>query len=48
LIPSEGGRFEITVNEALVYSKESTRRHAEPGEVAGLIGQLLQKGTNKA
>ncbi len=37
IIPSDGGRFEVTVNDALIYSKLQTGRHAEPGEVAGLI-----------
>jgi selenoprotein W-related protein len=38
LIPSEGGRFEVTIDGQLIYSKLETRRHANPGEVAGLIG----------
>lgn len=42
LIPSDGGRFEITVNGDLIYSKLATARHAESGEVAGLIRKLLQ------
>ena len=37
LIPSDGGRFEITVDGSLIYSKLATGRHANPGEVAGLI-----------
>jgi selenoprotein W-related protein len=44
LIPSSGGRFEIMVNGQLIYSKASTKRHAEPGEVAELLQQLIQKG----
>ncbi|PJH76658.1 MAG: hypothetical protein CO064_00070, partial [Anaerolineae bacterium CG_4_9_14_0_8_um_filter_58_9] len=31
LAPSDGGRFEVTVNDQLVYSKLQTGRHAEPG-----------------
>jgi selenoprotein W-related protein len=42
LIPSEGGRFEVTVNDALVYSKLRTGRHAGPGEVLGLVRELLK------
>jgi selenoprotein W-related protein len=38
LIPSDGGRFEVTVDGRLVYSKLKTGRHANPGEVAGLVG----------
>jgi selenoprotein W-related protein len=41
LIPSDGGRFEITVNGQLLYSKLATHRHAEPGEVLGLVRKLV-------
>lgn len=41
LIPSDGGRFEVTADDQLIYSKLQTRRHAEAGEVAGLVGTLL-------
>ncbi len=37
LIPADGGRFEITVDDQLVYSKLKTCRHAEEGEVLGLV-----------
>ena len=37
LVPSDGGRFEVTVNDRLIYSKLQTRRHAEPGEVYRLV-----------
>jgi selenoprotein W-related protein len=37
LIPSDGGRFEVTVDGRLVYSKLKSGRHTNPGEVAGLI-----------
>jgi selenoprotein W-related protein len=43
LIPSEGGRYEVTVNDTLVYSKLQTGRHANPGEVIGLVKELLIK-----
>jgi selenoprotein W-related protein len=42
LMPSDGGRFEVTVNGKLVYSKLQTKRHAEPGEVVGLVQKLLK------
>jgi selenoprotein W-related protein len=42
LLPSEGGRFEVSVNGKLIYSKLQTGRHAEPGEVAGLVEKLLK------
>ena len=41
LVPSENGRFEVSVNGKLVYSKLATKRHAEPGEVVGLIEKIL-------
>jgi selenoprotein W-related protein len=43
LIPSSGGRFEVTVNGKLLYSKLETSRHAEPGEVSGLVKKLLME-----
>jgi selenoprotein W-related protein len=43
LIPSDGGRYEVTVNDKLVYSKLQTGRHAEPGEVVKLIKNLFGK-----
>jgi len=42
LVPSDGGRFEISVGDKLVYSKLQTRRHAEPGEVLGLVRKELK------
>lgn len=41
LVPSEGGRFEVTANGQLLYSKLQTRRHAEPGEVLGLVRKMV-------
>jgi len=42
LVPSDGGRFEVNVNGALIYSKLETHRHAEPGEVVDLVRKLLR------
>lgn len=41
LVPSDGGRFEVTVNGQLLYSKLQTHRHAEAGEVLGLVRKLV-------
>ena len=41
LVPSDGGRFEVTVNGQLIYSKLETHRHAEVGEVLGLVAKLV-------
>ncbi len=43
LLPSDGGVYEITVNDKLVYSKKATGRHAEPGEVADLVGKYIKE-----
>jgi selenoprotein W-related protein len=44
LIPSDGGRFEVTVNDDLVYSKLATHRHAEAGEISQLVQAKLSAG----
>jgi len=41
LVPSDGGRFEVTVNGELLYSKLGNHRHAEPGEVLGLLRKMV-------
>ena len=41
LIPSDGGRFEVTVGDQLVFSKLNLGRHAEDGEVLGLVGDAI-------
>jgi selenoprotein W-related protein len=42
LIPSDGGRFEVSVNGQLVFSKLQLRRHAEAGEIINLINKLVE------
>jgi selenoprotein W-related protein len=42
LVPSDGGCFEFSVNGKRLYSKLETHRHAEPGEVAGLVREYLK------
>ena len=37
LIPGSGGKFEVTVNGQLIFSKKGLGRHAEPGEVYRLV-----------
>ena len=41
LIPSDGGKFELTVNGELVYSKKETGRHTDPEEVNQLLADKL-------
>ena len=43
LVQSSGGRFEVTVDDTLVYSKRATGRHAEPGEVVRRIKEMTSK-----
>jgi selenoprotein W-related protein len=43
LVPSDGGRFEVSVEGDLVYSKMRSGRHAEPGEVEKLVARRLKK-----
>jgi selenoprotein W-related protein len=45
LVPAEGGRFEVTVNDRLVYSKLKTSRHADQGEVVELVRKFLREGS---
>jgi selenoprotein W-related protein len=41
LIPSDEGRFEVSVNGELVYSKLLTKRHAEAGEILNIISKMV-------
>lgn len=43
LIPSDGGRFEVSVNGDLVFSKLSTKRHAEAGEIVATILKVVEQ-----
>jgi selenoprotein W-related protein len=41
LMPSDEGRFEVSINGALLYSKLKTGRHAESGEVIKLLENFI-------
>jgi len=41
LIPSSQGRFEVMVDDELIFSKKALGRHAEPGEIV----ELFEKAT---
>ena len=41
LVPSSKGRFEVTLDGELIFSKASLGRHAKPGEVATLARQRM-------
>jgi len=46
LVPSDGGRFEVTIHDELIFSKLETGRHTIPGEVVGLVRKYVKE--NKA
>lgn len=41
LLPASGGKFEVTLNGELIFSKKALGRHAEPGEVHALIAAKI-------
>lgn len=41
LLPSSKGRFEVTLDGELIFSKAELGRHAEPGEVARLVRECM-------
>jgi selenoprotein W-related protein len=43
LIPSDGGAYEIRVDDELIYSKLETGRHADPPEILGLIKEHIRE-----
>jgi selenoprotein W-related protein len=43
LIPSDGGKFEVKLDDEMIYSKLSTGRHVEPGEVETLVAKHINK-----
>jgi len=42
LIPSDGGRFEVSVNGQLIYSKLETKRHTQAGEIINIITKMAE------
>lgn len=45
LVPSDGGRFEVSINSDLIFSKLELGRHAEPGEVNELMTKYIKEHT---
>jgi selenoprotein W-related protein len=43
LVPSSGGRFEVTVDDVLIFSKKALGRHAAPGEILQLLQEHLAR-----
>jgi selenoprotein W-related protein len=43
LLPSSGGRFEVTADGELIYSKAATGRHASQEEIVTSVRERLKK-----
>ena len=41
LLPSSGGRFEVTLDGELLFSKAALKRHPRPGEVHRLVAARI-------
>lgn len=41
LVPSSGGRFEVSLDDDLIFSKAALERHAEAGEISALIAERI-------
>lgn len=41
LFPSSRGRFEVTLDGELIFSKAKLGRHAAPGEIAALVQERI-------
>jgi selenoprotein W-related protein len=41
MLPSSKGRFEVTLDGDLIFSKAALGRHARAGEIAGLVRARL-------
>jgi hypothetical protein len=37
MMPSGGGRFEVTRDDVAIFEKSKLRRHAAPGEILRLL-----------
>jgi selT/selW/selH-like putative selenoprotein len=44
LVPSKGGRFEVSLDGAPIYEKSKTGRHAQAGEIVGLLSAGAGQG----
>ena len=43
LVASSKGRFEVTLDGELIYSKAALGRHAKPGEIVALVQDRVGK-----
>jgi selT/selW/selH-like putative selenoprotein len=37
LMPSSGGRFEVTLDGVAIFEKSKMNRHAQPGEIVRIL-----------
>jgi selenoprotein W-related protein len=44
IVPSDSGRYEISIDGELLFSKLSLKRHANKGEIKGLVESYIMKG----
>lgn len=44
LVPSSGGRFEVSVDDQLVFSKLAEKRFPEDEELLELVGRRIGSG----
>ena len=47
LVPSAKGRFEVSLDGELVFSKAALGRHARPGEVVDLVRERIGAETGQ-
>ena len=47
LVESDGGVFEVTVDDRLVFSKKALGRFPEPGELRGLASGGIAAGSGR-
>jgi selenoprotein W-related protein len=43
LVPADGGKYEVSVNGDLIYSKLETGRHADPPEIIKLFENYIKE-----
>lgn len=41
LVPSSGGRFEVSLDGEIIFSKAALDRHPDAGEIAGLLSERI-------
>ena len=41
MMPSSGGRFEVTLDDRAIFEKSRIGRHAQPGEILRILAQQL-------